>query len=228
MTQASLLEEPRITAGSAGMLMSPEEFDALPVQAFDERYRYELINGVLVVTPPAGTGERDPNDELGFMLRAYKKSHPQGSALDVTLPEQTIFATSNRRRADRAIWVGLGRTPDERRDVPAIVVEFVSAQRRDARRDYEQKREEYLGAGVREYWVVDRFQRSLTVYRAGRTKPSQQVVAEDEEYRSPLMPGFVLPLRQLLARADEWESAEDRPQTKRPRKPRPPAGGTHG
>ena len=61
---------------------------------------------------------------------------------------------------DRVIWVGLGRVPDTARDVPGIVVEFVSRRRRDRERDYEQKRHQYLDLGVKEYWIIDLFQRT--------------------------------------------------------------------
>ncbi len=56
--------------------MTPEEFDATPERAFDDRYRYELIRGVLVVTPPPGSGERGPNDELGYLLRLLQGDQP--------------------------------------------------------------------------------------------------------------------------------------------------------
>ena len=63
---------------SAGMLLTPEEFDQ--VTEYDERYRYELIRGVLVVTPIPAEAEASPNDELGAMLRQYQREHPQGHA----------------------------------------------------------------------------------------------------------------------------------------------------
>ena len=44
--------------GLAGMLMTPEEFDA--IDEADENYKYELIHGVLVVTPPPLEEERGP------------------------------------------------------------------------------------------------------------------------------------------------------------------------
>jgi len=213
---------PRIGPRSAGTSMTPEEFDATPPSAWDDRYRYELINGVLVVTPPVNDAEADPNDELGFLLRAYQESHPHGSSLDATMPERTVPTTAQRRRCDRAVWTGLGRLPDTKADVPSIVVEFVSAQKRDVLRDYEQKRDEYLAAGVREYWVVDRFRRVMTVYRRGVVGPVHQIVTETQNYETELLPGFILPLARLLSRADRW----DRTRPKRPRKP--PAGGTDG
>src|SRR5271157_4127464 len=73
----------RLGRHSNGMLMTPEEFDA--ATDFDELYCYELIHGVLIVSPPPGESERDPNEELGHLLRAYQSGHEAGSALDKTL-----------------------------------------------------------------------------------------------------------------------------------------------
>jgi Uma2 family endonuclease len=212
----------RIGPRSAGRLMTPEEFDARPESDWDDRYRYELIHGVLVVTPPVSEAEADPNDELGHLLRSYKETHPAGSVLDATMPERTVPTTKQRRRCDRALWIGLGRLPDLEKDIPAIVVEFVSAAKLDASRDYEQKRDEYLVAGVREYWIIDRFRRIMTVYRKGPFGPVQQVVADAQNYETDLLPGFTLPLARLLSRADQWK----RTRPKRSRKP--PAGEAHG
>ena len=64
------------------------------------------------------------------------------------------------------IWAGLGRAPNPRKDVPTIVVEFVSEGKRNRVRDYREKRAEYLAAGVREYWIIDRFRRTQTICRA--------------------------------------------------------------
>ncbi len=205
---------PRIGPRSAGIPMTAEEFDAVPESRWVEGYRYELINGVLVVSPPPAMAERDPNDELGHLLRAYRDTHPDLAALDATAPEQTIRVVGKRRRADRAIWTGLGRTPDPVRDLPAILVEFVSARKRDAVRDYETKRDEYLASGVAEYWVIDRFQRKMTVYATTPAGNTERVVLEADSYATPLLPGFVLPLAQLLGRADLWPAKKN--QRRRP------------
>src|SRR6266852_2096425 len=143
--EATLMLDPEL----AGTLMTPEEFDDAEVG--DELYNYELINGVLVVSPPPLEAERDPNEELGYLLRGYREQHPQGAALDKTLPEQTVRSTTNRRRADRLIWAGLGRVPNPRADIPTIIVEFVSKGRRDRQRDYVEKRREYMELRVAEY-----------------------------------------------------------------------------
>ncbi len=193
---------PRLPLGpdSSGVCLTSEEFDAAE---FEEGWRYELIHGVLVVSPPPLRNERDPNEELGHWLRNYQESHPRGRALDATFHEDTVVTHLDRRRADRVIYAGLGRDPQEG-EVPTVVVEFVSAGKRSVTRDYEEKRDEYLGIGVREYWIIDRFARGLTVYRLHGSSYTQQVVREGEVYTTPLLPGFELRLDGLLERADRW------------------------
>src|SRR6266852_315654 len=140
-----------------GTLMTPDEFD--DVEDYDENYAYELIHGVLIVNPIPLAMETGPNEELGYLLRSYQDLHPQGSALDLTLPEQYVRTGDSRRRADRVIWAGLGRIPDWRQEPPTIVAEFVSASRRDRQRDCTEKRREYMDVGIVEYWIINRFRR---------------------------------------------------------------------
>jgi Uma2 family endonuclease len=186
-----------------GLLMTPEEFDA--VTDYDENYHYELIHGVLVVNPIPRPAERDPNEELGHLLRPYREAHPGG--LDRALPDEYVRLPHSRRRADRVIWAGLGRTPNPQFDIPTMIVEFVSRGRRDRDRDYVLKRDEYLGLGVAEYWGIDRFDRTLTVFRNGPQGQEVQQLREQDVYRPALLPGFELPLARLLSVADDWNDS---------------------
>jgi len=183
------------------MVMSIEEFDA--VSDWDQEYRYELLHRVLIVSPAPGYGERNPNDELGFLLRTYWYHHPQGKVMNNTVSEQYIATSAGRRRADRVVWTGLGRLPVPMQDVPTIAIEFTSDSTRDRKRDYETKREEYLEAGVEEYWVIDRFRRTMTVFRSD----DKLIVAEQEMYQSPLLPGFELTPARLFAVADGLDAS---------------------
>src|SRR5258707_4736568 len=145
---------------SAGTLMSLQEFDKAQ---FVEGWRYELIHGVLVVSPIPLESECDPNEELGHLLRAYRDAHPQGSTLNATLAERIVKTRRNRRRPDRVIWAGLGRKPLPNEN-PTVAVEFVSAGKRDRKRDYEEKRDENMEIQIQEYWVIDRFKRRITAF----------------------------------------------------------------
>lgn len=50
----------RLGPSSAGISLTPREFDRA---AFEEGWRYELIHGVLVVSPSPLEMERDLNEE---------------------------------------------------------------------------------------------------------------------------------------------------------------------
>lgn len=161
MATASLPKSARsFGPGSNGILMTPREFDRAE---FEDGWRYELINGVLIVSPIPLENEADPNGELEYMLRNYRNNHPQGAALDATMPERIVRTLENRRRADRVIWAGLGRLP-RRNETPTIIAEFVSEGKRDRERDYETNRDEYMELGVKEYWIIDRFEKIMTVW----------------------------------------------------------------
>ena len=129
-------------------------------------------------------------------------SYPLGSALDATVSGIHVYSTDSRRRADRVIWTGLGRLPDVVKDVPTIVVEFVSEGRRSWMRGYIEKRDEYLTLGVVEYWVIDRFARQMTVFSKANEQIKEAIVKQDDIYQTPLLPGFELALAKLLAVAD--------------------------
>lgn len=204
MTIPNAVEALILSPDMAGTLMTPEEFDCAEVDS-DDASRYELIHGYLIVTPIPSEAEADPNETLGYLLRKYQETHPHGQSLDKTLPERHVYSGENRRRPDRVIWAGLGRHPDPRNDPPTIVVEFVSRGRRNRQRDYVEKRQEYEALGVKEYWVIDRFQRTLTVFTRQPATAAERVVAENEVYTTPLLPGFELPLARLFAAADEWK-----------------------
>lgn len=184
----------------SGMLLTPEEFDA--IDEFDENYRYELIHGVLVVNPIPSAEETGPNELLGFLLWKFHEDNPGRSTLSDSLPQQYVRAPSGRRIADRLIWVGLGRVADLKRDPATIAVEFVSSGKRSRTRDCVAKKQEYADAGLAEYWIFDRFRRTLTVVRYGSGAADEIVVAENQTYESPLLPGFVVPLARILASAD--------------------------
>jgi Uma2 family endonuclease len=94
--------------------------------------------------------------------------------------------------------------PNVQKDPPNIAVEFVSAGKRNRQRDYVDKRNEYMTAGLDEYWIIDRFRRMMTAVRRGQP---DLVIGETEVYRTTLLPGFELPLAQLLAVADAIDRA---------------------
>ena len=185
---------------SNGMLLTPWEFDSAD---FDRGWRYELVNGVLVVNAAPLRNERDPNEELGHWLRSYQEDHPNGASLDLTIPEETVVIGPHRRRVDRAIWAGLGRLPGAT-EAPTIAVEFVSEGEQNRQRDYESKRDEYRSIGVREYWIFDRFERTMTVHQFERSRAVTKKFSTRQTYTTALLPGFKLPIGKLIKLAERW------------------------
>ncbi len=58
---------------------------------------------------------------------------------------------------------------------------------------------------MKEYWVIDRFRREMTVFRGTE---AEQVILETQSYTTDLLPGFDLPLGRLLEMADRYRDAE--------------------
>ena len=202
--------DPLIGPHSAGIAMTPEEYEALPPEEWERGYRYEVIHGVLVVSPPAGESHQSPNEYLGHLLLTYKEQHANGMLLDRATFEKQVRTSAGFRVCDRALWIGFGRKIKVRKDVPTIIIEFVSKGKRAYLRDYDEKRNEYLTIGVKEYWVIDRFREQMTVYFAPPATPDHRVVARSEKiYATPLLPGFELPLDKLLTLAEEGAEAEE-------------------
>ena len=72
-------------------------------------------------------------------------------------------------------------------------------------RPSDKKQAEYRDLGVREYWIVDRFRRQMTVYAWRGGKWGKRVIAEAETHTTALLPGFTPELRRLLAFSDRHQ-----------------------
>ena len=78
--------------------------------------------------------------------------------------------------------------------IPDIVLEVVSAG--GETRDYDEKRREYLAAGVREYWILDPIQHAaLILQRAGDVWREHRPA---DTYATALLPGFTLDIARLF------------------------------
>jgi Uma2 family endonuclease len=128
---------------------------------------YELINGRIVMTPPAGWPHGRIGTCLTSVLNQYVNSRKLGMVLDSstgydlpsgdTLEPDVSFVTTKR--------VTAGPRPVEGqflRIVPNLVVETLS--RSTARRDRTEKKKVYERNGVDEYWIVDAQRRTVTVF----------------------------------------------------------------
>lgn len=125
--------------------------DALP----DDGQRYEIIDGVLYVTPAPNEGHQDVALELGHRLRLYFGGSDMGKVM--ISPSDVWRGERRRNRVQPDVYV-VKRLAGRRAPYPyhlrdlLLAVEVVSPS--NPLLDYQVKRDLYLREGVGEYWVV--------------------------------------------------------------------------
>ena len=151
-----------------------DEFEAWLAELpnWDEN-RYELINGSVVMSPPAGWPHGNIGAKIVRALGNCAVQHQLGEVFDSstgyrlpsgdTLEPDVSFISSARLQA--------GPPPQRGKFlevVPNLVVEILSDP--TAARDRGVKKESYERSGVEEYWLVDSDRQVITVFRlsAGR------------------------------------------------------------
>lgn len=124
--------------------------------------RYEVIDGVVLVSPPDRFGHADRVMAIATALRlaapagvsvvgpSYAVHYDPGSPKDFVLPDVLVARTED--CADDGLHVA-----------PLLVVEVLSRSTR--RRDQGDKRDIYAELGVPYYWLVDPERHSATVLR---------------------------------------------------------------
>jgi len=125
--------------------------DALP----EDGQRYELIDGVLHVTPSPNEGHQDVARDLCVRLSAYFAAGDVGTVM--ISPSDVWRDERHRNRVQPDVYV-VQRVDGQRAPYPyhlrdlLLAVEVVSPS--NLLLDYQIKRDLYLREGVGEYWVV--------------------------------------------------------------------------
>lgn len=88
---------------------------------------------------------------------------------------------------------------------PDIAVEIVSRESRQ--RDYQEKRELYCQADVREYWIIDPIQRRCEFLRLRDGQYEIASLEDNRIFRSKALPDFWLNIEWLIA--DSLPNTED-------------------
>ena len=193
------MSQSTLTLGRAdqGIELSHEEFAKA---SFDEPWRYERVQGRLAVMSPAGYDHHSHVERICKFLYRYNDKHP-GVVEHVFTEAWFRIDEDTDRIPDIGVFLvsksSSGRLPNR---VPELVVEVVSPESGDHRRDYVEKRLDYERAGVKEYVIVDRFEPRVTVLRSVGGRFEEHVLATGEIYATPLLPGLQIP---LLAFFDE-------------------------
>lgn len=135
-----------------------QDYEGFP----DDGTRYEIIEGDLYMTPAPSLDHQDLSGRLHLILAAWVSKGAGGrlyyAPVDVHLAFDTVVQPD-------LLWISPERVPlilkDRVRGAPDLVIEILSPS--TARTDQTVKRERYALHGVREYWLVDPGQKSLTI-----------------------------------------------------------------
>lgn len=156
----------------------------------DDGFKYELIDGVLVLSPSATPKHQQVMIEVIYQLKAFLRDHPVGSIYaetdvrfddDLVYRPETVFICSERVREN---WQRIHQPPD-------VVLEVISP---DSRRyDSETKKEDYERFGVNEYWLIDPYQETMAFFRL-RQGRFVEVPPTGDRFVSEAIPGFSLDL----------------------------------
>jgi Uma2 family endonuclease len=187
-----------------GRPMSLKEFEPIQVQ---EGYLYELGRGVIVVSDVPGFKHLRQVNAIRNPLVVYQAAHP-GEIFEILSggdckmliaewesewhPDLSIFKRPPPSREGKKLW---------RKWIADIAIEVVS--RSSRKRDYVEKREEYLTRGVKEYWIVDGDKKLVTILRRVRGKWVERILHSGDTCETDLLPGFQLSCRTVFEAAEE-------------------------
>ena len=155
--------------------------------------RYEIIEGELVVTRAPHWKHQKVTNNVCVELTNWSRQTQLGEAVQVP---GLIFTDADNVIPD-VVWVSYERLAEildeygHLRGAPELVVEVLSPGEENEKRDRLSKLKLYSVQGVREYWIFDRLQQKVEVYRRenGILKLAMTLFKEDN-LSSLLLPGF--------------------------------------
>src|SRR5918992_4961057 len=168
----------------------------------DDNLRREIIDGGVFVTPPPSTRHQDVVAFLVTELVLYARAHG-GKVFPA--PTDVFFAEDSVVEPDVLFVAPEHSDRVEKKFVraaPDIVVEVSSPTTR--RLELVRKRALYERESVPEYWYVDLEAERVEIHRLeGDTYPSPVVLGRGHELGSPLLPGWSVPVDDLLGPPEE-------------------------
>lgn len=166
--------------------------------------RIELVDGRLEFLP----GPTELHQALvGFLyhaLLAFVTKHDLGlvpyGSLRVRIPKDKRYREpdvlfvrkENYQLRGNRIWKGAD-----------LLMEIVSGDPKDRKRDYEEKLADYAAANIAEYWIIDPERQVVIVHRlAGDQYAAHGEFSRGQRATSLLLPGFGVDVKQLFDVAD--------------------------
>lgn len=165
-------------------------------------FHYELNRGVIEAVDVPGLPHGRVVKFIRNALTRYEESHPGVVNYDATGSDAVIRVpiVQSERHPDILVYLSpppvSGSQPWDHW-IPELVIEVVSPGSEE--RDYVDKRDDYLRAGVRLYWIVDPRARGATVLTRRGDTWSEVRLTESGSLTTPLLPEFALQLSDMWA-----------------------------
>ncbi len=167
----------------------------------DNGNRYEIIDGELFVTRAPHWDHQDIAGAIYAELRVWSRQSGLGQA---AFTPGIIFSEADAVIPD-VVWASNDRlaqfldSSGHLTGAPELIVEVLSNTEKDQKRDRETKLKLYSIQGVFEYWICDREQQAIEVYRRenGVLKKAMTLFKADL-LTSLLLPGFSCEVESLF------------------------------
>lgn len=174
----------------------------------DDGSRHEVIDGELHVTAAPDVAHQAVISEFDRSLGSWSTE----AGLGWLVPGAGLIFSRHDGVIPDLMWYGAEQLPHalinpatgERSGrfyvAPYLAVEVLSPGKTNKDRDRETKLTLYSRRGVREYWIVDRFTRTVLVYRrtAAAELDLSATLTDRDTITSPMLPGFSVPVEQIF------------------------------
>lgn len=175
----------------------------IPEKSMDEDEFFELCqrvdplhlerdpNGTIIVMPPAGSYSSNRSGRIFAQLLNWSDRVERGAAFNST---GGFILPNGAARAPDAAWVASHRlkalSQDEKEKFLPLAPDFAAEVRsqNDARSDLEAKMEEYINSGTQLGWLIDPYERTVTVYHEDDT--IEELDEPTTLSGEPVLPGF--------------------------------------
>ncbi len=183
-------------ATASQKLITAEEFFRLPAPR--DGARQELIGGVIVTMPPPGGRHGACGSRINRILGAFVEANKLGEVFCNDTGFISERDPDTVRGPDVSFWSRerLPAVPEGYIEIPPdLAVEVISPTDHYSR--VQKTKTYYLNHGVRQVWVVDPEDRSVTVYRS--QKQAQILGEQDTLTGEDVVPGFQCAVKDFFA-----------------------------
>ncbi len=161
--------------------------------------RWELIDGVLIMSAAPNLMHQNVQMNLSFLVESWVRGHGLGK---VYTPDTDVVFSDTETVQPDLVFVSNERahilTAANIRGAPDLVVEILSPS--TAKLDWRDKMDMYERHGVAEYWVVDPVGYMLWQFRLSDGKYALHATFEEEDaLTTPTLEGFSLPMGEVFA-----------------------------